>query len=136
MSLDVLGTAFNGTLITFPAAEGKDGPAVVNTARNGLYRVFNGSWEQGGRLYGHWVQNVPKAHRTAIQMDGSPTVECDYPQLHPTLLYALAELPLDGDPYEVTGWDRNVAKRALNIIFNALTYHDAIGAVAAAIGDG
>jgi len=133
LTLDVDGATRNGPLLTFPVVDGKDGPAVVNTAKVTLYRVFNGGWGMGGRRYGHWVQNVPKAHRKALRMDGIETVEPDYSQLHPRLLYAKAEATLDGDAYTIEGVERPIAKRAFNIIINALNYRSALGAVAAAI---
>jgi len=133
LTLEVDGATRNGPLLTFPTVEGKDGPAVVNTAKLTLYRVFNGGWEMGGRRYGHWAQGVPKVHRKALRMDGVATVEPDYSQLHPRLLYAKAEATLDGDAYTVEGVERDVAKRAFNIIINALNYRSALGAVAAAI---
>jgi integrase len=33
----------------------------------------------------------------------------DYPRLHPTFLYAEAGKPLQGDPYDIAGWDRPIA---------------------------
>jgi len=132
LTLEVDGATRNGPLLTFLVVEGKDGPAVVNTAKVTLHRIFNG-WEMGGRRYGHWVQGVPKAHRKALRMDDVATVEPDYSQLHPRLLYAKAEATLHGDAYAVEGVERPIAKRAFNIIINALNYRSALGAVAAAI---
>ena len=133
LTLDIEGATNNGPLLTFPVAEGKGGPAVVNTAKLTLYRVFNGGWEMGARRYGHWAQGVPKVHREALLMDAVATVEPDYSQLHPRLLYAKAEATLHGDAYTVEGVERDTAKRAFNILINALTERSALGAVAAAI---
>jgi hypothetical protein len=34
----------------------------------------------------------------------------DYPRLHPTLLYSLAGKPMDGAPYDLAGWPRDLVK--------------------------
>jgi hypothetical protein len=52
-----------------------------------LYRVYNGGWNLGGRYYGGWWQSVRSADRKHFVIDGEPTVEEDYEQLHPRLLY-------------------------------------------------
>lgn len=70
-----------------------------------LYRAFTGNWKRGGRLYGGWWQRIPKRVRTAITIDGEPTVEIDYGQQHPTMLFARTGVPLDYDPYVIKGWD-------------------------------
>ena len=107
-----------------------DNGSIVNTSHTGLYRVFNGSWNRGGRFYGLWVQNVPSAHRNAILIDGQATIEPDYSQLHPTLLYAIIGATPDGDAYTLDGWQRPLVKIAFNVIINAASYPRALGAVA------
>jgi hypothetical protein len=63
-----------------------------------LYRIFNrDDFRLGGRFYGPWWQNIEKAKRRGILIAGSQTVERDYRQLHPRLLYAMAGRVLDGD---------------------------------------
>lgn len=55
-----------------------------------LWRVFNrGRFTLGGRSYGGWWQTVRRIDRSYISLDGEPTVEHDYEQLHPRLLYAI-----------------------------------------------
>ncbi|MGH7223681.1 MAG: hypothetical protein ACRELF_10665, partial [Gemmataceae bacterium] len=103
---------------------------VLFPAMRALYRVFKGNWGHGGRMYGGWWQQVPKQMRAFFQIDGERVIECDYPQLHPRLLYRLAGQPLEGDAYTLPGWDRKLAKKAFNILLNANDYRAAIGAVA------
>ena len=98
-----------------------------------LYRVFNRNWKHGGRFYGGWWQNVKKPHRQFLMINGGVTAEEDYHQLHPSLLYRMVGKPLYGDAYTIDGWERKLRKKALNIIFNAITYHAALGAVTNAI---
>ena len=83
-----------------------------------LFRVFSRSWEQGGRLYGGWWMGVPKAERRFILIDGCPTVELDYGQLHPTMLFAMAGHRLDYDPYEFGGFSRELGKETLMRMLN------------------
>lgn len=68
-----------------------------------LYRVFNSpNWQDGGRFYGGWWQNVPKECRRFITIDGKETCEYDYSSIHPMLLYAKSghTWPASEDFYE------------------------------------
>lgn len=87
-----------------------------------LKRIFNNSsFSDGGRLYHGWWQQLKKEQRQHIVIDGLPTVELDYDQMHPTILYAKHDIPLpSGDLYEIEGLDRKVAKK----LFNAMLNHD------------
>jgi hypothetical protein len=107
----------------------------IGAARNDLHRVFNRStFRLGGRLYGGWWQNTPKGLRQHITIDGHRTVELDYPRLHPTFLYTQAGKLLQGDPYEIAGSDRSLAKIAFNALVNADTRLSAVRAIANEIG--
>ena len=83
-----------------------------------LYRVFTRTWNQGGRLYGGWWIGVPKEERRLIQIDGEPTIELDYGQLHPTLLFAMVGRQLDYDAYEVRGFGRELGKETFMRLLN------------------
>ena len=86
-----------------------------------LYRVFNGSWDMGGRFYGGWWQHIPKKRRNDITINGEATVELDYGSLHPRLCYQLAgkPLPIDIDPYDIEGVDK-VYRGVVKVIFMQL----------------
>jgi hypothetical protein len=100
-----------------------------------LYRIFNrASFSYGGRFYGGWWQQIPKKIRPNMLIDGEPTVEHDYPQLHPNMLYAETGARLDGDAYAVDGWSRDLVKRAFNILVNADSQDSARRAIASEIG--
>lgn len=99
-----------------------------------LYRVFNGDWRHGGRNYGGWWQNAKKEHRPYLAINGEATVELDYSQIHPQLLYRMEGVSQDGDAYTLPGWPRDLCKRAWNILINAETYPSALGAVSLAVG--
>ncbi|MBQ3058810.1 MAG: hypothetical protein IJD16_00635 [Desulfovibrio sp.] len=87
------------------------------------YRVFNnGSFEQGGRFYGHWSQMIDSDWRKYIEIDGHSTVELDYSCLHLSMLYGLEnQTPPEGDLYKLAGINdafRKIIKKSVNIAIN------------------
>jgi hypothetical protein len=103
----------------------------VNLGQDQLHRTFNrGSFSQGGRMFGVFWQNLPKAVRSDLIINGEGTDENDYSQLHPRLLYAEAGAVLEDDAYTLDGWNRPLVKRAFNIAINADTEIAAIRAIA------
>lgn len=89
-----------------------------------LTRIFTGTWERGGRMYGgHW-QGMPKVFRKQLLIDGHPTVELDYSRLHPTILYNEIgmDVPEGFDPYTVPGFKLELA--GAKQTFNRLLNHD------------
>ncbi|RWQ14816.1 hypothetical protein [Mesorhizobium sp.] len=115
--------------------DGGEGDHTVYISMKGLYRVYNGGWTLGGRLYGGWWQQVRSRDRQHFVIDGGATCEVDYEMLHPRLVYAAAGRKLDGDAYTLDGWDRQVCKRAFNILLNADGYHSALGAILPYVGE-
>jgi hypothetical protein len=100
-------------------------------ARVQMHRVFNRSdFDLGGRFYGSFWQNMPKAERKLITLGGRETVEHDYAALHIRLLYQEAGKPLQGDPYDLADWPRKQVKIAMLIAINAPTEIGAIRAIA------
>ena len=102
--------------------------AAGNTQAKGLYRVFSGDWEAGGRLYGGWWQLLPKAQRRKLLISGAPAVELDYSQIHPTILYRMKGATLEGDAYLMGGYPqtlefREFGKRTFNRLLNKRTAH-------------
>ena len=62
----------------------------LNFANVALRRIFaRGRMDRGGRLYGGWWQTIPKDDRRFITINGRPTVEVDFSEIHPTMLYLL-----------------------------------------------
>ena len=105
-------------------------------------RIFNGSFERGGRFYCHGAsfQNMRARDRRDLEcmIDGvlHPMVEIDYSTLHITMAYteAGAKVPR-GDLYAIDGFDRRVVKIAVNIMFNAQNHRNAVLAIAKALHD-
>ena len=107
----------------------------IGAATPRLHRIFNQSnFEFGGRFYGGWWQNIPSEYRADITINGAPTVEIDYPRLHPSLLYAICGHSMMGDPYDIPDIERRLVKRAFNTLVNADTRIGAIRAIARKIG--
>lgn len=102
----------------------------VCTLHNQLFRVFNGDWTHGGRLYGGWWQQLPKEARAKLLINGESVTEPDYPSHHPRILYELTGKPLVGDPYDIQGFARPLAKLALNVMLNAANQRQALYAIA------
>lgn len=74
-------------------------PERIQTA---LYRQFNnGSFEQGGRMYGGWWINAPKRLRSRITINAEPTVELDFSGCAIRMLYHERNIDCRGDPYRL-----------------------------------
>jgi hypothetical protein len=110
--------------------------AVVHRARVVGYRVFNGGWRFGGRLYGPFWQNLNKQRRRQLTMDGVGVIEHDFAQLHPRLLYAQCGRPIEGDAYSIGGYEgaRAAVKLAWQILINAQSPKAAVPALARELG--
>ncbi len=89
-----------------------------------LYRIFNnGSFDQGGRLYGGWWQEIPSDLRRYITIDGMRTVEIDYSNMQPAMLYAIEGELLPNDAYSIDGVDpsfRKLIKKTFMKLLNAM----------------
>jgi hypothetical protein len=95
----------------------------INLSKRTLRRVFNrSSFQMGGRFYGGWWQNIPSAYRSVITINGYRTVEADYSQFHPNILYHLKQAKLTGeDAYErILGSEhRDLSKQIFNACLNS-----------------
>lgn len=67
-----------------------------------LYRQFNnGSFEQGGRMYGGWWIDAPRTLRSNITINGQPTAELDFSGCAIRMLYHERGLECLGDTYRL-----------------------------------
>lgn len=70
------------------------------TFKTELYRTFNNAnFDEGGRLYGGWWINTPKALRPKITINGQQTVELDYSGCAVRMLYHERDIDYRDDPY-------------------------------------
>jgi hypothetical protein len=97
--------------------------AAVTSARHlALMRVFDGSLERGGRLYGGFWINQPKAWRFAnLELEGEPIAECDFREVHLRLAYRRHGIawPFDADAYTAGSGARAGWKRMTNAMLQA-----------------
>lgn len=70
--------------------------------RTDLYRVFNnGTFNDGGRLYGGWWIDAPKSLRPKITINGQPTTELDFSGCAIRMLYHERGIEYLDDPYRL-----------------------------------
>jgi len=110
---------------------GEDQVYMPNLRRNNLVRIFNETFDRGGRFYRHWAQSLPSKYRKYININGQNVTEIDYCSIHPYILYAWEGLPLpEGDVYSLDGEDldcpdnRKICKKILLVIFNVNSTED------------
>jgi hypothetical protein len=102
------------------------GREALDQSRKRLTRIFNnGSFEQGGRFYGGWWQNIPRECRKYIRLNDKDVVELDFSGLHINMLYAIEKLPMpEGDVYYLDEYSntqifRDFVKKLLQAVINA-----------------
>ena len=90
----------------------------IDLSKRTLTRIFtNGSFEEGGRFYRGWWQNVPSEYRKFITIDEGVTTEYDFSQLSPHMLYFAYNHKLgEEDAYDrvLDGEHRDIVKQAFN----------------------
>lgn len=91
----------------------------LDFSRNQLHRVFNdGRFDKGGRFYGGWWINLPSPYRALITIDTLETVERDFSELHPLMLYHKAgKTPPEGDMYDLDGYDPKKYRDKIKLAF-------------------
>ena len=93
-----------------------------------LVRIFtNNSFNEGGRFYRGWWQNLPKAYRQFITIDSKKVTEYDFSQMSPNMIYDRYNQELGSeDAYSrVAGPEhRKVVKKAFNAMFQASNFLD------------
>ena len=117
--------------------DNKKKPRIFNYLHTQLRRIFSrGSFKKGGRFYGGWWQFIPSEYRPFITINGLPTVELDYSEIHPRIMYQEANLsPPEGDLYDIglrfdgIAYDKNVEpymskRKVIKTYINALINDD------------
>ena len=119
----------------------KQGYSLFDLRRIFLVRIFNKSFESRRTLFHGFWEEMMRAVRRNLQIDGEEIREYDYSGCHTRLAYHVVgrahELAVDPDRdlYEVSGlrrdrW-RDRIKRATMIALNAPNYQSAVGAISA-----
>lgn len=97
----------------------------VDASDRRLLRYFNnGSFEEGGRLFGGFWQHLRKDQRThGILIDGDSVVTLDYGQMLPRILYGLAGVdPCFQDAYVIPGLEGH--RDGVKKVFSAMLHAD------------
>ena len=87
-----------------------------------LKRYFTrGSFKSGGRLFGGFWQQLKKAHRENLLIDGENIVVLDYSQMTPKILYGYCgSVPQMEDCYHIKGYE--YCRKGIKKVFNAMTF--------------
>ena len=86
---------------------GQEKPRYLDFSERRLRRVFNNSsLVENGRFVGGWWQSVPQRFRKHIHIaypggEHGYVAEVDYTSMHPAIAYALRNIAMDFDPYEI-----------------------------------
>lgn len=68
------------------------------TQKGPIRLIYTGGPVRGGRVYTRF-QNMPKALRSEMKINGEPTVELDFKSNHLTMLIAMSGMTPPADPY-------------------------------------
>ena len=106
----------------------------IDFTRRKLKRIFNNSsFEDGGRYYQGWWQEISSSYRKYITIEGKRTEEEDFGGIHLRMIYALEGIELgSNDIHLIDGFGteyRSQVKKAIYIIINAETIESAIYAI-------
>lgn len=97
----------------------------VDTTDRLLRRYFNnGSFQQGGRLFGGFWQPLGKLQRNrGLRINGEGVVTLDFGQMVPRILYSMAGVePAQEDIYRLLGLESHRA--GVKKVFNAILFAD------------
>ena len=102
--------------------EAEDRQFIDLSKRTLIRRFSDGRFDRHGRFYGAFWQNIPRAYRDLITIDGKRTSEYDYDTMHPTMVYVLSGRDIGSeDPYSrVLGEEyRQPIKKAFNAMLSS-----------------
>ena len=90
-----------------------------HAGRETLRRYYSrGSFELGGRFFGHFAQEIRKGERSFLRIDGQEVAQVDYKSMSARLLYAReGELAPTGDLFD---FGRKYDRDGIKKVFNAL----------------
>ena len=114
----------------------------INQSNKRVHRVFNESFDRGGRFYGGFWSQIGSQHRRHIQLNGERVIEQDFSGWHIQLLYARRNINYfekfgnQSDPYDVHVPEINdpiycrwLVKNLILVAVNAKTETSAINAI-------
>jgi hypothetical protein len=116
----------NAADITF-IDDGQEPPVDPNVVTLRRHLVVHGDqgpqFDQGGRLFGGFWQNIARERRPNIRINGEPVVELDYGQIFTRLAYAeIGKVPPEGDLYAIPGLEGY--RSGVKMVMNTLLFDD------------
>lgn len=97
----------------------------VDIRDRSLRRIFTqGRFDSGGRLFGGFWQGLGKQQRrNGLIIDGEETVELDYGQMNPRIVYGLSMVqPVSTDLYSIPGYNEH--RTGIKKVMNAMLFSD------------
>ncbi|HRK00817.1 MAG TPA: hypothetical protein PL089_14500 [Ignavibacteria bacterium] len=79
----------------------------INVNPEYLVRIFNTSFNKGGRFYRGVETGMPSDIRTFFQFNNNPTIELDYSGSHLRMLYHRNNMRINKDPYLIPVYPAN-----------------------------
>lgn len=140
LNLDITDEQHRELMLRLGRREDKAMNSFIDFTRIHLKRIFNNSsFEDGGRFYGAWWQQIPGDQRVFITINGKRTIQLDFSGMHFAIMYAEMGMSTPmADPYALKGYEphlRKDIKTAFNIIINCANTGMAIGTINALIGN-
>lgn len=105
----------------------------ININPEYLVRIFNTSFNKGGRFYRGVETGMPSDIRSFFYFNNNPTVELDYSGSHLRMLYHINKMRITKDPYMIPGYStdpyREFFKKSSLTMINAASEDSAIRSI-------
>ncbi|AUR92146.1 hypothetical protein NVP1170O_033 [Vibrio phage 1.170.O._10N.261.52.C3] len=89
-----------------------------------LTKIFNTTFDRGGRMYDNGIQNLSKSERKRLTIDEKTTCIYDYKAFETSLIYSVQGEVMEGDPYKVKieGYDNTLLREIGKMVMTRIYY--------------